>query len=111
MVKSGAERLTLLARGGGVLESRVSPLKSGLRGFLDALFFMVIALAFHSEVLKFQTHPYFSALKFILARVYKKEMEKTSCQKWLRVSNSVMSTESSSMIIAASLSPVTNFCD
>ena len=82
MAKSGAERLTLLARGGGgVLESRVSPLKSGLWRFLDALFFMVIALALHSQGLTFQTHPYFSASKLILARGFIKRIEKVSCQK------------------------------
>jgi hypothetical protein len=74
MVKSGGDRPMLLARGGGgVFGSRVSPLKSGLWRFLDALFFMALALTLHSEVLKIQTYHYFSALKFILARVYKKD--------------------------------------
>lgn len=61
----------------------VSPLKSGLRGFLDALFFMGIALTLHSEGLKFQTHLYLSVLKFILARGYKKDFEQVAKSNFL----------------------------
>ena len=102
MVKSGDTGPMLLARGGGgVFESRVSPLKSGLLGFQDALFFMAIALALHGEMLEIQTYHYFSSFKILFGILFGKSIKKIgkiSCQKWLQVSNSVMGMESSSMM-------------
>ena len=75
----------------------MSPLKSGLLGFQDALFFMAIALALHGEMLEIQTYHYFSSFKILFGKSIKK-IGKISCQKWLQVSNSVMGMESSSMM-------------
>jgi hypothetical protein len=76
MVKSGDTGPMLLARGGGVFESRVSPLKSGLLGFQDALFFMAIALALHGEMLEIQTYHYFSSFKILFGILFGKSIKK-----------------------------------